>query len=87
MAKGSRQIEEVSSIYQEDRDYKELARWIQLSIERYREQAQKSQQKRHVLRCYRASIEKPKTSFFKEEKKHVMNAIKIDTKTSNQEAC
>ena len=40
-----------------------------------------------LSRRYRASIEKPKTRFFKEEKQHMMNAIKIDTKTSNQGAC
>ena len=38
MAKGSQYIEEVSSIYQANRDSKELAQWIKLSIERYREQ-------------------------------------------------
>ena len=40
-----------------------------------------------LSRRYRASIEKPKPRFFKEEKPHMMNAIKIDTLTSNQEAC
>ena len=40
-----------------------------------------------LSRRYQASIEKPKTRFFKEEKQHMMNAIKINTKTSNQEAC
>ena len=40
-----------------------------------------------LSRRYWASIEKPKPRFFKEEKPHMMNAIKIDTLTSNQEAC
>ena len=40
-----------------------------------------------LSRRYRAFIEKPKPRFFKEEKPHMMNAIKIDTLTSNQEAC
>ena len=40
-----------------------------------------------LSRKYRASIEKPKPRFFKEEKQHMMNAIKIDALTSNQEAC
>ena len=39
-----------------------------------------------LSRRYQASIEKPKTRFFKEEKQHKMNAIKIDTKISSQEA-
>ena len=34
----------------------------------------------------RGGIEKHERRFFKEEKQHKMNEIKIDTKTSNQEA-
>ena len=40
-----------------------------------------------LSRRYQAFIEKPKKKFFKEEKQHMINAIKIDTKTSNQEVC
>ena len=40
-----------------------------------------------LSRRYQASIEKPKIRFFKEENKHKMNVIKINTKISNQEAC
>ena len=40
-----------------------------------------------LWRRYQTSIEKPEARFFKEENQHKMNAIKIDTKTSYQEAC
>ena len=40
-----------------------------------------------LSRRYRASIKKLEAKFFKEEKQHKMNAIKIDIKTSNQEVC
>ena len=82
--------------YRVDRDSKELTRWIELSIERYRKKKKPKNLDRRDLyrgaiellsRRYRASIEKLETRFFNEEKQQKMNAIKIDTKTSNQEAC
>ena len=74
------------SSYQADRDFREEAQWIELFVERYRENPKFS--------IDRGGVEQL-LSFYREFRKDVyqggkhqeMHATKIDTKTINQRAC